>query len=218
VSVIVEFSIRGEDFILGRALQETSGLSVELEKMIPTGDASIPYFWVIGQEKVDFERVLEREIELSEFEVIDELADRWLYRATWDPSVDTFVQTLVEYDVVLQQADGDAESWLFQLRFPDSQQLSEFHTDCREQDIDLTVESLYNPIEPASVEMRDLTESQRSLIERVHDAGYFEVPREVTLVEVAEELDISDQAVNERLRRGLSTLIEATVKPDGDQG
>jgi predicted DNA binding protein len=212
MSVIVEFSIAAENFVLGKALRRTAGLSVELEKMIPTGDAAIPYFWVRGKGKSEFTSVLEREEELSSFEVVDKLDGRWLYRAQWDLSVDTFVQAMVTHDAVLQEASGDAESWRFQLRFPDSHQLSEFHTDCRERDIDLTVESLYNPIEPATVEMRDLTTGQRSLIERVYDEGYFEVPRKVTLVEIAEELGISDQAVNERLRRGLSTLIEATLK------
>jgi predicted DNA binding protein len=33
----------------------------------------------------------------------------------------------------------------------------------------------------------------------------------VTPVEVADELGISDQAVNERLRRGVNTLIEPTL-------
>lgn len=217
MSVIVEFSIPGEEFILGRALQEAPGLSVELEKMIPTGNTAIPYFWVVGENRELFDAVLEHDPELSEFEVIDELDGRRLYRAEWDPSADTFIQTIVDHDAILQEAGGDAESWGFQLRFADSHDLSEFHTYCREQDIDLTVESLYNPIEPETVEMGELTEAQHSLIERVHDAGYFEVPRKVTLVEIAEELGISDQAVNERLRRGLNTLIEATLKSDTDR-
>lgn len=211
MSVIVEFSIPVEEFLLGKALRETSGLSVELEQMIPTGGEAIAYFWVVGEENDRFNEVFEREPELSTFEVIDQLEGRWLYRAEWEPSADTFVQTMVTHDVVLQEADGDTDSWTFQLRFPDSRQLSAFHTDCRERDVDVAIENIYNPIEPGTVELSDLTRAQRSLIQRVHEAGYFEVPRRVTLVEIAEELDISDQAVNERLRRGLSTLIGATL-------
>jgi len=217
MSVIAEFSIPGEDFILGRALQETTGLSVELEKMVPTGDASIPYFWVIGENGGAFDAVLEREPELTSFEVIDELEDRRLYRAAWDHSADTFVQAIIEHDAILQEAGGDGESWSFQLRFPDSHQLSEFHTACREHSIDLTVDRLFNPIEPSSMTARGMTEAQRSLIERVYEEGYFEVPRRITLAEVADDLEVSDQAVNERLRRGLSTLIERTVMSDTDR-
>ena len=214
MSVIVEFSIPAEEFILGKALQQTSGLSVELEKMIPTSGASIPYFWVIGEERDEFDAILEQEPELKNFETIDEIDGRRLYRTEWDSAVDTFVQAIVEYDIVLLEAGGDVDVWEFQLRFPDSQELSAFHTHCDEHGIALTINSVYNPVEPAAVNTRGLTESQLELVERLYDAGYFDVPRKVTLAEVADELDISDQAVNERLRRGLQNLIEATVKSE----
>lgn len=214
MSVIVEFSIPAEEFILGKALQQTSGLSVELEKMIPTSGASIPYFWVIGEQRDEFDAVLQQEPELKNFETIDEIDGRRLYRAEWDPAVDTFVQAIVEHDIVLLEAGGDVAAWEFQLRFPDSQELSAFHTYCDDRGISLTINSVYNLIEPAAAETRGLTESQLELIERLYDAGYFDVPRKVTLAEIADELDISDQAVNERLRRGLQKLIETTVKSE----
>ena len=214
MSVIVEFSIPAEDFILGKALRQTSGLSVELEKMIPTSGASIPYFWVIGEGRDEFDAILEQEPELKNFETIDEIDGRRLYRAEWDSAVDTFVQAIVEHDIVLLEAGGNGDAWEFQLRFPDSHELSEFHTHCDEHGIDLTIDSVYNPVEPAAIETRGLTESQLELVERLYDAGYFDVPRKVTLAEIADELDISDQAVNERLRRGLQSLIETTVKSE----
>lgn len=211
MSVIARFSVPAEDFILGKALQKVEGITVELEQMIPLGEATIPYFWVIGEEQARFDETLRDEPELTEFEVIDTVNDRQLYRAKWDSSIDSFVQTMVSFDVVLQEAGGDAESWTFQLRFSDSHQLSEFHAACRERDIRLSVESIYNPIEPAAVETREMTQAQRALIEQAFEAGYFDIPRQVTLAELADERGISDQAVNERLRRGLRTLVAATV-------
>jgi len=211
MSVIATFAIPAEDFILGKALQEVDGITVELEQMIPIGEATIPYFWVIGEEKDRFDEILRDEPELTDFEVIDTVNDRQLYRAEWDSSIDSFVQTMVSFGVVLQEAGGDAESWTFQLRFSDSQQLSEFHAACRERGITLSVESIYNPIESASVETREMTDAQRALIKRAFEEGYFDIPRGITLAEIADELGISDQAVNERLRRGLSTLIAATI-------
>jgi predicted DNA binding protein len=217
MSVIAEFSIPAEDFILGKAIQQTTGLSVEIEKMIPMETDIIPYFWVIGEGHSQFNAVLEREPELSKFEIVDELDDRELYRAEWDPSVDTFIQQVVKYDAILQEAEGNADAWMFQLRFPDSRRLPGFHTTCREEDISLTVEGVYNQIEPAASETRDLTEPQLDLVKRAYEEGYFDVPRKTTLTEISEKLDISDQAVNERLRRGLSTLIGSTLGPEVDR-
>ncbi|GAB6877835.1 hypothetical protein JCM17823_01090 [Halorubrum gandharaense] len=216
MTVIVDFRVPAEDFVLGRALQRTTGLSVELEKMIPVGSATIPYFWVIGEGVDEFEAVLKEDPALLGFTVIDELDGRHLYRAEWETGVDTFVQAVVTHDVVLQEASGDADAWAFKLRFLDASQLSSFHAECRERGVDLEVNRLYNPIDPAAVRTGDLTDEQRTLIEHLYDEGYFEIPRRTTLVDVAEELDLSDQAVNERLRRGLSTLIGATLKLDDD--
>lgn len=215
MSVIAELSIRAEDFVLGRALQQTTGLSVELEKMVPMGETAIPYFWVIGEGTEQFEAVLSEEPELSRYEAVDELDGRTLYRAEWNTDADTFVQLVDRHEAVLQEATGDAERWTFQLRFEDSHQLSGFHTACRENGVDLTVKRLYNPIEPTGIGgIDELTEAQRSLIETLYTEGYFDIPRKVTLVEVADELGISDQAVNERLRRGLRVLIGATLDPE----
>jgi hypothetical protein len=216
MSVIAEFSIPAEDFILGKALQQTAGLAVELEKMIPTGNTEIPYFWVLGERTEAFDTVLDREPEISSFDVVDEIDSRRLYRAEWNSTADTFVQAIGKHDAVLQEASGDATSWTFQIRFPDSHVLSEFHTYCRERDIRLSVDSLYNPIEPAAVDLREMTEAQRSLVERAYDEGFFDVPRKITLAEIADDLGLSDQAVNERLRRGLKALVGATLKSESE--
>lgn len=212
VSVVVEFSIPAGDFVLGRALQRTSGLTAELEQMIPTGDRPIPYFWVFGDPDGQFEAVLEDDPALGDCHLVDRLDDRSLYRAEWDPPSDEFVQLIIDSDAVLWGAEGDADTWEFTLRFAGSHELSAFHTACREAGIDLDVVSLDNPIDPAGGESGPLTDAQASLIEYAYDQGYFEIPRQRTLAEIAEELDISDQAVNERLRRGLDSLVESTLK------
>ncbi len=212
MSVIAEFSVSASEFILGKALQQSTSLTVEIDKMVPVESGTIPYFWVLGEDREGFDAVLEREPELEEFAVVDTVETRALYRTRWDLSADAFVRAMVEHDAALQEADGDAESWRFQLRFPDSHALSAFHTACRDAGVSLRVERLYNPIEPQVVDTRDLTEAQRDLIVRAYDEGYFDVPRKITLAELAEKLGISDQAVNERLRRGLSALIGSTLE------
>lgn len=214
MSVIAEFSIPASQFVLGKALQEAPDLEVELEQMIPVGKKTIPYFWIVGENRDRVDAVLAEEPELTDYEVVDELDNRTLYRVEWNPEVDTFIQAIVNHDAVLQEADGDSNSWVFQLRFPGSHVLSEFHTTCQDAGIDVSIQSLYNPITPEMVNTRDMTDAQRSLIEQAYDEGYFDVPRRITLTELSEKLDVSDQAVNERLRRGLSSLITTTLKSD----
>lgn len=211
MNVIVDYSIPAPQFLLGRAIQNAPALEIELERMVPTGATAIPYFWVLDGDREQFERVLDREPGLTEYEDVDELDDRTLYRAEWNPTDETFVRALIEHDAVLQQGRGDAESWEFRIRFPDSETASAFRTACRDAGIDVTVKRLYQPTEYPDTTPQ-MTDAQRRMIERAYHEGYFDVPRKVTLTELAAQLDISDQAVNERLRRGLQSLIEATLE------
>lgn len=212
MSIIVEYSIPASKFLLGRALKAAPDLEIELEQVIPTGGSAIPYFWVLDDNRDQFEAALDREPGLSEYEAVDELDDQTLYRAEWDLTADTFVRVIVDHDVVLQQSSGDADSWEFQLRFPDAETLSSFRDAYREADVDATVERLYHSAE-YSDSLAPLTEAQRTVLERAYEAGYFEVPRQITLDELASRMDLSDQAVNERLRRGLHALLGSTLEP-----
>jgi predicted DNA binding protein len=56
-----------------------------------------------------------------------------------------------------------------------------------------------------------LTPAQREVIITALKEGYFEIPRDTNLVEIAEELDISNQAVGERMRRAVAKLARSTV-------
>jgi hypothetical protein len=44
-----------------------------------------------------------------------------------------------------------------------------------------------------------------------YEQGYFEVPRSVTVTELADHFGISDNAFSQRLRRGLSALVFETM-------
>ena len=43
------------------------------------------------------------------------------------------------------------------------------------------------------------------------EAGYYDIPRDATLEDIADELEISRQALANRLRRGYRNLIGTTL-------
>lgn len=53
----------------------------------------------------------------------------------------------------------------------------------------------------------DLTDTQRELLQTAVREGYFEVPREIALVELAEKHGISDREASEEMLRGLSVVL-----------
>jgi hypothetical protein len=49
------------------------------------------------------------------------------------------------------------------------------------------------------------------------EAGYHDIPRTCTTVELADKLGISDQAVTERLRRAIVNLVSNTLLAAEDE-
>lgn len=57
-----------------------------------------------------------------------------------------------------------------------------------------------------------LTDRQRDALATAHAMGYFEIPRDATLEEIADELDISPPALSERLRRAQDRLLDDVLR------
>ncbi|RLM59951.1 helix-turn-helix domain-containing protein, partial [Halorubrum sp. Atlit-26R] len=58
-----------------------------------------------------------------------------------------------------------------------------------------------------------LTDRQREALRIAYERGYFEIPRQASLEDIAAELEISASSVSERLRRAQTELIEEAVAP-----
>ena len=70
---------------------------------------------------------------------------------------------------------------------------------------------VYESIYELDGEHRDeyaLNETQHEALIAAVETGYFDIPRESTLDDLAAELDITHQVLSERLHRGHKTLIE----------
>jgi hypothetical protein len=134
-----------------------------------------------------------------------------LLRVEWAEPV-AFVETLVETDAVCLRARGTADGWRFRLRFPDRAALGECYRDCAERGLDLTVRAVQSSAWSGDGGPGDaLTPEQREALRVAFEAGYFSVPREATLADVADALGVSDTAVSQRLRRGVERLVDRTV-------
>ena len=65
---------------------------------------------------------------------------------------------------------------------------------------------------------RELTPTERATVQRAVAAGYYDVPRAVTLGDLAASLDVSDAAVSKTLRRAETKLLEPALEavPSGE--
>jgi predicted DNA binding protein len=212
MSVIVELSVSGEDFGLGQVLEVVSGIAIELESMVPMGETAIPFFWVHNSHRDTFTANLAEQDLITEISEIDTLESKTLYALEWDGETDKLFQGIQQQGAQVLSATGTPREWEFELRFPDHEALSDFQRYCNQAQIALNVARIYNPTRPDSGPWFGLTPVQRETLLLAIERGYYEIPRQCTTLELGEELGVSDQAITERLRRAIVTLVSNTVQ------
>lgn len=211
MSVIVEFSIAGEDFQLGRVLSGPPEMHLELERIVPTGTMIMPFVWATGENLTAFEEKVRSDPDVEELSVLDTVEDSGLYRIVWKSEPMDLVEGIARADAVVLQAHGNGQ-WVFRLRFPDHDKLSLFHNYVIEQSIPIHIERTYTLTEKIEDGYRfDLSPEQREALVLALQRGYFETPSEVSLEELAEELDITRQALSNRIRRGNEKVLRKTL-------
>ena len=203
MSVITETRIPTEDFELGQILSLEYASAIELETLVPSGDVTVPLFWVYEPVDNGFLDTVERYPTVNSVTEVDVFDDRTLFRLDWDASQDHLFQCILEHDGQILSATGSPEGWNFEIRFADREALSHCQDCCENAHISLKVTRIYNPTDPEAGPWYGLSEPQREALTLAVRRGYYDIPRGCTTAELADELGISDQAVTERLRRAI---------------
>ena len=211
MSVIVDLSLPATEFHLGRILGMEAETRVVLESVVPLGDKSVPFLRVF-EGRDSFESTVGKDPAVEEIRVISEHDEEILYALDWDISTDEFFEGVLVHDGTITGATGSETTWAFEVRFEEHEKLSSFQEYCVEQDLDVSFNRLYNPTKPDAGPWYGLTAAQRTALLRAVAEGYYSIPRDITTQELAGMFDISDQAMTERLRRGVTNLVTNTIQ------
>lgn len=211
MNVQAAVSVPARDFLLGETLNDGADVQLRVNVVIPTGEAAIPYLWVSNIPPDQVERTLSSDPDVRVVDVVERNGDIALAKVRWRSVSAQLLELLVESNAILAEALGNEGSWSLSLRFPDQEELAEFYQRCTDRGITMTVESVDTNSWDGGRSTLPLTDLQKEALRTAFETGYFEVPRDGTLVDLADELGVSDSAVSQRLRRGIASLVESTV-------
>ncbi|QSG02853.1 helix-turn-helix domain-containing protein [Natranaeroarchaeum sulfidigenes] len=211
MSVITEVRIPPDDFELGQILSLDEASAIELETLVPSGDATVPLFWVYEPVEDGFLDAVERYPTVNRVTEMEVFGDRTLFRLDWDASQDHLFQCIMNHEGQILSATGTSEGWDFEIRFPHREALSQAQACCEDAHISLELIRVYNPTDPGAGPWYGLSEPQREALMLAVRMGYYDIPRGCTTEELADELGISDQAVTERLRRAIGAFVRHTL-------
>ncbi|WP_136716200.1 helix-turn-helix domain-containing protein [Halorientalis salina] len=212
MTVISVYSVPRRGFLLAESLEAHPDLQITLESVIPAGEEVVPYLWVFGGND-DAMDALRTDRSVADVTTLDRTERGRLLKVRWRGTDDALLSEVASSRGSIIEGIIEDDDWRLRIRFPDRDALAAFDRNCRRSGIETELVSLHHPGTDAE-EGRLLTPTQHETLRLALALGYFEVPREATLDEIALELDVSDTAVSQRLRRGVKRLVEAAVATD----
>jgi len=214
---IAEFTLPPRGFPLGRIFETRPEVTLELDRVVPSGDTVLPYFWVHTNSDRGLDGVLEVFDDLPELRSIvlmEDLGDKGLYRAEWEPEHLGIMSAVLATGVTVVSATGSDEGWIFQLRASAVQQFSDFQQYCTDHDIDASLKRLSRLSEMTTGTEYNLTPEQHEALVLAYREGYYDDSATTDQAALADELGISPQALSSRLRRGYRNLVWSTLIRD----
>lgn len=210
---IAEFTLPATNFPLGQVFAERPEVTLELDRVVPSSDTVMPYFWVQDPDP-DLEGIRKIFNDLPELRsavLMEDLGDRGLFRAEWKPEYMGIMGAIEVTGVTVLSATGSKEGWLFELRATKTEQFSDFQQYCKDNDIDVTLTRLSRLSEMTTGTEYNLTPAQHEALVIAYNEGYYSDPRETDHETLASQLGITRQALSARIRRGYRNLIGSTI-------
>lgn len=207
-----EFRAPTEEFALHHTLRTLPDAVIEIERVVATDEALTPYFWLSGDDVQAFEATADQDASVSDLRRLDEFEEATLYRAEWTEKTETLVYAYTTLGATILDATGRRDAWRLRMQFDERDHLDQFGDYCREQELDYTLTRLHDVTASKAPSQFGLTEKQEEALVEAWEMGYFETPRTVTLADIAGALQISEQALSNRLRRGYDALIANTLR------
>lgn len=214
MSVTATVVVQPGALVLGRSLTDYSELRVEVERVVPLGGRAVPQLRLTAPDPEYAEEVVRADPDVARLRVIERRGDTLLARAEWDRSSpgEDLLAVLVATEATCLDAVGTEDGWHLTLRFPSHERLTACYRRCTTDGTELTVKSVCRAARPREEYLSSvLTRPQHETLRVALEAGYFAVPRETTLRELADRLGVSDTAVSQRLRRGLGALLAESL-------
>lgn len=209
MSTIAEIRFPAEEFALAETLATVPDVEFETVRVVAhETDRVLPLVWAQTDETFEsLEGALADDPSVENLSRLATLPEERLYRMDWVADIKTIIHILLERDGIVLSASGWSESWHLRILFPDRDSLSGARDFAADNGLTFDLRKVTDLNEGRGSQFA-LTEAQHQTLVTAYDRGYYEIPQDVTLNELAEEFGVSPQAVSQRLHRSYRNLIE----------
>lgn len=200
-------SISVEDFALAHALSEVPAMEVEADRLAAHSRHWVmPCLWATGGDFDAFDGALEDDPTVDAVMTTAQFDEAKYYQIHWEDAIKNHLDACLDRQGSVLHAKTTNGQWELAVRFAAHDQFETFRAYLVDHDISFSLEDLRQARTPHQFK-GGLTAAQREALLTAVQVGYFAIPREATMEDVAEELGISTQAASERLRRGVGQFV-----------
>lgn len=209
--LIATFQLEHDAVALEQAFANEPTMKVESERIAAHSTRwTMPCLWVAATDFEAADEALATDPSVERIVDVTEFTDERYYHLEWDDSVEKRVNSYIDQQGSILHAEATSRGWELRIRFVSRDQFDTFRETLNDEGHSFTLLDLIEPGSPR-VSYGELTANQRDALVAAQEHGYYEVPRETSARELAEELGISHQSLSELLRRGTGNLIDSTL-------
>ena len=203
-----QFVLPADEFAFGSVFDYDSNAHVELESTAAgcLDDHALVNVTTDECNRNVIESLLQSDSAVTDIDCIAERTDGWTYQLRWDGRAHRLMQELVAKDTTLLTAWGTNNQWKLRILTSDRHTLSERYETITNLGYDLSNLNITS-YEGGDSDRFGLTDKQQEALTEAYKAGYYDIPQLITADELAEQFDISHQAISERLHRAYKQII-----------
>ncbi|MFB6219623.1 MAG: helix-turn-helix domain-containing protein [Halobacteriaceae archaeon] len=220
--IITEVRFAHPDGALADTLAARPELGVSVVQEASTDPDQDRYLLQFEGDAGDIEAVLEDDTTVGAVESVPEFEGQQVWSVEFAPGTELLAPRVTAADGFVLEARsaavGEGRGWRERWLLPDREALQDIWEYARGAGFEFEVLE-FRPQGRASLEYAGAdapTAEQREALVAAYEGGYFAEPREMSLAELAERLDLSPTAAAGRLRRGMKATIEMALAVDRD--
>ncbi|MCU4742673.1 helix-turn-helix domain-containing protein [Halobacteria archaeon AArc-m2/3/4] len=212
MNVIAEIHVSHDDLVLLPTIRSTDDATIrwEYETTLETdhGRERVLFVSVFGDTDRALEAALEADHTVADPTRIATFAERTIYRVRVSTDLELVPPSwTVEWSAFTFRIVASDRDWILRVHLPDRDALVAFNDYCRRNDISFRVAQLYESDSVDELATIGLSDQQRDILLTALYVGYYDIPRQGTQEDIADQLGISTSAVSQRLRRAVAQLI-----------
>lgn len=211
--IIAECEMPVSRFPLSETLTAVPTVEFEIDWMV----ADTPYITVYLLARVEdfdtLEAAFENDPSVTSVTLLCETEDDRSYTMQWTNPIELLIHIMVDAEGTIIHSIGNNETWLVRVLFPEQSMFSRTKEYAQKNGLPFNVRRSYS-VDVKQHKQEGLTQAQYHSLVSAFEAGYFEIPKEATLHDLAEQEGTTHQALSERLRRGIHNLIQQRLITD----